>query len=120
MSYEIVRTSQFRKDYKLMRKRGKAKQKLEEVLRHSFSCYFAKNFLHGHELPHDNLCRRAAITTAEPPEPLTFQHSDCFYSNKTFRGLTAQRRGFLFIPCIQWTTKNSCSFVSIRGSKSMS
>ena len=69
MSYEIVRTSQFRKDYKLMRKRGKDKQKLEEILRHSFSCYFAKNFLHGHELPHDNLCRRAAITTAEPPEP---------------------------------------------------
>ena len=33
MSYEIIRTSQFRKDYKLMRKRGKNKQKLEEVLR---------------------------------------------------------------------------------------
>jgi mRNA interferase YafQ len=33
MSYEIVLTSQFRKDYKLMRKRGKDKQKLEEVLR---------------------------------------------------------------------------------------
>ena len=33
MSYEIVHTTQFRKDYKLMRKRGKDKQKLEEVLR---------------------------------------------------------------------------------------
>ena len=33
MSYEIIRTSQFRKDYKLMRKRGKNKQKLDEVLR---------------------------------------------------------------------------------------
>ena len=33
MSYEIIRTTQFRKDYKLMMKRGKDKQKLEEVLR---------------------------------------------------------------------------------------
>lgn len=33
MNYEIVRTTQFRKDYKLMRKRGKDRQKLEEVLR---------------------------------------------------------------------------------------
>ena len=33
MSYEIVRTTQFRKDYKLMMKRGKDKKKLEEVLR---------------------------------------------------------------------------------------
>ena len=33
MSFEIVRTSQFRKDYKLMMKRGKDKQKLEDVLR---------------------------------------------------------------------------------------
>ncbi len=32
MSYEIIRTTQFRKDYKLMMKRGKDKQKLEEVL----------------------------------------------------------------------------------------
>ena len=33
MSYEIVHTTQFRKDYKLMMKRGKDKKKLEEVLR---------------------------------------------------------------------------------------
>ena len=33
MSFEIVRTSQFRRDYKLMIKRGKDRQKLEDVLR---------------------------------------------------------------------------------------
>ena len=33
MSYEIILTTQVRKDYKLMMKRGKDKQKLEEVLR---------------------------------------------------------------------------------------
>ncbi len=33
MSYEIVRTAQFRKDFKLMEKRGKDKQKLKEILR---------------------------------------------------------------------------------------
>ena len=31
-----------------------------------------KNFLHDHEFSHDILCRRAAMTTAEPPEPLDF------------------------------------------------
>jgi len=33
MSYEIIRTSQFKKDYKLMQRRGKDKTKLEEILR---------------------------------------------------------------------------------------
>ena len=33
MSYEIIRTSQFKKDYKLMQRRGKDKRKLEEILR---------------------------------------------------------------------------------------
>ena len=33
MSYEIIRTSQFKKDYKLMQKRGKDKAKLEAILR---------------------------------------------------------------------------------------
>ena len=32
MSYVIIRTAQFRKDFKQMVKRGKDKQKLEEVL----------------------------------------------------------------------------------------
>ncbi len=31
-----------------------------------------KNFLHDHEFSHDILCRRAVMTTAEPPEPLDF------------------------------------------------
>lgn len=34
MSYEIIRTSQFKKDYKLMQRRGKDKRKLEEILPH--------------------------------------------------------------------------------------
>ena len=33
MSYEIIRTSQFKKDYKLMQRRGKDKSKLVEILR---------------------------------------------------------------------------------------
>jgi mRNA-degrading endonuclease YafQ of YafQ-DinJ toxin-antitoxin module len=33
MSYEIIRASQFKKDYKLMQRRGKDKRKLEEILR---------------------------------------------------------------------------------------
>ena len=33
MTYEILRTSQFKKDYKLMQRRGKDKRKLEEILR---------------------------------------------------------------------------------------
>ena len=45
MSYEIIRTTQFRKDFKLMRKRGKDKQKLEAVLR---------ILADGHELPPEN------------------------------------------------------------------
>ena len=32
MSYDIIRTTQFRKDFKLMIKRGKDKQKLETIL----------------------------------------------------------------------------------------
>jgi hypothetical protein len=30
---------------------------------------FRQDFFHGYELPHDILCRCAATTTAEPPEP---------------------------------------------------
>lgn len=33
MSCEIIRTTQFKKDYKLMQRRGRDKGKLEEVLR---------------------------------------------------------------------------------------
>ena len=39
----------------------------------SFSCFFAKNFLHGHELSHEILCLRAAMTTAEQTEPSRFR-----------------------------------------------
>ena len=33
MSYEIIRTAQFRKDFKLMQRRGKDMEKLKTVLR---------------------------------------------------------------------------------------
>ena len=45
MSYEIIRTTQFRKDFKRMMKRGKDKQKLEDVLR---------IFADGGKLPSEN------------------------------------------------------------------
>ena len=83
----------------------------------SFSCYFAKIFSMATSFRMTSFAPREAMTTAEPPEPLTFSAFRFFYSNKSFSGLTARRRGILFLPCFQWTTKNSCSFVFIRGSK---
>ena len=75
----------------------------------SFSCFFAKNF---------HLTFSCAKRFFKPPSRRSrwlFQHSDFFYSNKSFSGLTARRWGILFVPCIQWTTKkirvHLCSFV---------
>ena len=61
---------------------------------------------------------REAMTTAEPPEPLAFSASRIhFYSNKSFNGLTARRRGFFeffvyFVDCFVVKIRvHSCPFV---------
>jgi hypothetical protein len=35
--------------------------------------FFREDFLHGHELSHDILCRRTAMTTAEQTEASRFR-----------------------------------------------
>ena len=42
----------------------------------SFSCFFAKIFSMAMNFRMTSFAPREAMTTAEPPEPLTVQHSD--------------------------------------------
>ena len=49
---------------------------------------------------------REAMTTDEPPEPLTFQLSDFIDIIKIFRRLTARRRGIIRV--------DQCAFVVLK------
>ena len=80
----------------------------------SFSCYFAKIFSMATSFRMTSFAPREAMKTAEPPEPLTFSAFRFFYSNKSFSGLTARRRGFL-VCFVCFVVKNSCPLVFIRG-----
>ena len=50
---------------------------------------------------------REATTTAEPPEPLTFHHSDSIMNkqNRQEEIVGPAARHFLFILCVLWTLK---------------
>ena len=45
---------------------------------------------------------REAMTTAEPPEPLFFQHSEFILSKRILQRIDGRRRGILCNPCILW------------------
>ena len=78
--------------------------------------FFREDFLPGHEFSHDILCRRAAMTTAEPPEPLTFSVFRIHFI-QTIPSVDWRPGGEAFwcVLCVLWT-EISCEFVWIRGS----
>ena len=53
---------------------------------------------------------REATTTAEPPEPLTLQHSEFIIFKKILQQIVGPAARLLFIPCVLWT-EISCLFV---------
>ena len=72
------------------------------------------------KLPHDVVC--ACAKRDEPPSrrrPFQFflDQNNILSTNSLETRPTSARH--LFFPCIQWTEKNSCPFVWIRGLKSM-
>ena len=46
---------------------------------------------------------REATTTAEPPEPLTLQHSEFIIFKKNLQQIVGPAARLLFIPCVLWT-----------------
>ena len=52
-----------------------------------------------------------AMTTAEPPELLIFQHSDSIMNNKLLRRLSARRRGILVYSV--YSVDSSLVFISV-------
>ena len=53
---------------------------------------------------------REAMTTAEPPEPLTLQHSEFIIFKQVLQQIVGPAARLLFIPCVLWT-EISCLFV---------
>ncbi len=53
---------------------------------------------------------REAMTTAEPPEPLTLQHSEFIIFKQILQQIVGPAARLLFIPCVLWT-EISCLFV---------
>ena len=51
----------------------------------SFSCFFAKIFSMATSLRMTSFAPREAMTTAEPPEPLPFQHQDAIMNKQNFQ-----------------------------------
>ena len=46
---------------------------------------------------------REATTTAEPPEPLTLQHSEFIIFKQILQQIVGPAARLLFIPCVLWT-----------------
>ena len=50
-----------------------------------------------------SLASREAMTTVEPPEPLTLQHSEFIIFKQILQQIVGPAARLLFIPCVLWT-----------------